>query len=1045
MEGRTDRKSPFSVILLMAALSLVGLLSLPGLRVQYLPSTEGRSLTVTYSYPTASAETVESEATSRIEGVLAGLSGVTDVSSTSSNGSGRVSVTFRKGRDMTSARFEVASAIRNIRDDLPASLSYPKVSLSESRERSTMVYLVNGSLPSREIASYLREHAVWRLSSIRGVDRVDVSGDTPFQWTVEFDAAKARSAGITATDIAMALNSAHVVHEVGTARTEGGMMSVLLSEEPSEGFASIPVRNVEGRIVHLGDIAKWRFEESQPSSYFRINGLNTVTLSVGLASSDNLLSTASAVRSCMRGLEASFPQGISAMKAYDASEYVSGEISKVVRRTLLCVLILLLFVFLTTFSWSYLLIVVLTLAVNILTALAIYSFLGIPIHIYTLAGITVSLGIVIDTSIVMIDHYRYRHDRKVFPAILSAVATTVCALLMVLLLPEKEKADLSDFIWVITTDLALSLLVCYLFIPSLMEYVSATSGNRTRSLRMLRRAAGAMGAYSRYISWGLRHRWVYVLAFVIAFGVPLCVLPKPLTDREKESATLFRKAVDKVVGWDPYERNRYMLDRVFSSSFGLFYRSLNRANFYREPARCQLFIRAGMLEGCTVAQLNEVVKAMENYLSQFDEISVFRTTISGFDNASISVEFTPEAESSGFPSLLKAEVTRMAINFGGANWQVYGIDENSFNNNIVSYYKSHRISLSGYNYEALRDYADTVMDLLSAQRRVQEPEIWSGGWHGRPSTEFVLDYDFGRMTANGINPYSFYQALSLPLYEQTVGSERGPDGASVPMVLRSSEVESYDLWHVLNSPVESEDRFVTLSEVGSIEKKKTGVQIERVNQSYRLYVCYDFLGSYELERSVSDKIVKHMNDEVLPVGYKAEKAGYGWFDTAREKFAWLLFLIMAVIYGILAMSFESFRLPLAVIFMIPVSFIGLFLAFGLSNLTFDQGGFAALVMLSGMVVNAGIYLVSAFQGLDKGLPGGHVRAYVKAFAMKVTPIMLTISSTILGLIPFLTDGPKEVFWFDFAIGTISGMLFSILAIIFVLPVFVLKRKLSARK
>ena len=71
----------------------------------------------------------------------------------------------------------------------------------------------------------------------------------------------------------------------------------------------------------------------------------------------------------------------------------------------------------------------------------------------------------IDTSIVMIDHFRYRHDRKVFPAILSAVATTIGALLMVLLLPEKEKANLTDFIWVIATDLTLSLFICYLFIP----------------------------------------------------------------------------------------------------------------------------------------------------------------------------------------------------------------------------------------------------------------------------------------------------------------------------------------------------------------------------------------------------------------------------------------------------------------------------------------------------------------------------------------------------------------------------------------------------
>ena len=121
------------MLLVMAALSVVGLMSLPGLKVQYLPSTEGRSLTVTYSYPYASAESVEAEATSLIEGALAGLRGVTDIRSSSSKGSGSVTVTFRKGTDMSSARFEVASAIRNIRDDLPSDLCHAVVGFANPR------------------------------------------------------------------------------------------------------------------------------------------------------------------------------------------------------------------------------------------------------------------------------------------------------------------------------------------------------------------------------------------------------------------------------------------------------------------------------------------------------------------------------------------------------------------------------------------------------------------------------------------------------------------------------------------------------------------------------------------------------------------------------------------------------------------------------------------------------------------------------------------------------------------------------------------------
>lgn len=538
----------------------------------------------------------------------------------------------------------------------------------------------------------------------------------------------------------------------------------------------------------------------------------------------------------------------------------------------------------------------------------------------------------------------------------------------------------------------------------------------------------------------MRHRWVYILLFIVAFGIPLCVLPSRLSDFKKSTASRFDKFIDKIVTWKPYDSNRQVIDKVVSSSFGLFYKSLNRSNFYREPEKKRLIINAGMLEGCTVNQLNEVVRAMENYLSKFDEISVFTTSVYSYDNAEIAVEFKPEYENSGFPSVLKSEVTRMAINFGGANWMVSGIDDNNFNNNIVSSSRSNRISLKGYNYQELSRYAEKLLAYLSANRRVQGAEIWSGGWNGRPSMEFVLDYDFGRMTLADINPYAYYGALSSLLYERKIGVSEY-DGEAVDVVLRSSDLDRYDLWHVLNSPIDVGRKKMTLSSVGGIDKRRTGVTIRKSNQSYELVVCYDFIGSWELSRNLSQKAVKYMNEEVLPIGFKAEVPGWGWFDTAKQQYAWLLFLILAVMYVMLAMTFESFRYPFAVIFMVPVSFIGLFFTFGLSDFSFDQGGFAAFVMLSGIVVNAGIYLVTTYQSLLRERNKKHsIRLYIKAYSRKINPITLTIVSTILGLLPFLTDGPEEVFWFDFAVGTISGMLFSVLAVIFILPVFIVHRR-----
>ena len=155
----------------------------------------------------------------------------------------------------------------------------------------------------------------------------------------------------------------------------------------------------------------------------------------------------------------------------------------------------------------------------------------------------------------------------------------------------------------------------------------------------------------------------------------------------------------------------------------------------------------------------------------------------------------------------------------------------------------------------------------------------------------------------------------------------------------------------------------------------------------------------------------------------------------------LLLIVIAVIYFICAILFESLTQPLSIILLIPFSFIGLFLTFSISGFRFDQGGFAALIMLSGISVNAGIYLLNQFNlfNAERKLSQNIEKLYIKAYNHKIIPILLTIISTVLGLIPFLTDGVNEVFWFSFAVGTMGGLLFSLAGIVLFLPV------LSGRK
>lgn len=1062
--------SSFSILLLMAVAAVVGLAAAGSLKVQYSPSVPERSITVSFSYPGASAYIVEAEVTSVIEGALSNVASRRSVSSQSWEGGGRVSLDFGKRADMAAARFEVASVIRNLYPSLPSGVSYPDLSLNVSGGRSwtALSYDIRSSLSTKQISDFIEDRMITSLSSVEGVEWVNLSGVTPYEWVVEFDSEKVRLYGIGADDISSAFRTAFAENIAGMTQYDGKTCSVRLRTLRPEDFGDIPVCKASGRMIYIRDIARCSYQESEPDYYFRLNGLNTVNLSIGISRAANLLSVTRDVKDCMSRLEKCYPDGMSSSLGYDSSEYISKELDKIYFRTLVCLLLLLGFVFIANRSWKYMLVIAITITVNILVAAAVYWLVGLRIHIYTLAGITVSLGIIIDSSIIMTDHWSRYRNRGAFPALLCAILTTVAALLVILLLPDRERASLTDFAFVIAINLAVSLLVAYLFVPALLDYIHLDVHSRKTPVRRLRRIIRWNRRYEGYIRRGLRYRWAYLVALVLAFGIPTVLLPDKVGSDREEEQKWYEKVYNHIFGSGFYADNRAVIDKVLGTSFAMFHEAMDRSDFYREPSRQVLSIRAGMPEGCSVSQLDEIVRDMENYIAQYsDMIEYFTTQIYSHSDASISVYFKPEYENTGFPAKLKADVTSMAINLGGANWSIYGITDSYFNNNVVSGYKSGRITLNGYNYNDLLGYADMLLEHISGNRRVSAPEIWGAGFDSRPLTEYHVDYDFPSLAALGVNPYSYYSVLYSPLYDSNIGSIL-QDGEYADVRLVSSEKDGFDLWHILNTAIPVDSTSVKLSQIGDISARRSGLAISRNNQSYEVNVVYDFIGSYELGKRFTEEALGYMNDEVLPLGYKASAPGYGWFDAHRDTYAGLIGLVVLLVFVICSIFFESFRLPFSVILMVPVSFIGLFLTFGLSGITFDQGGFAAFVMLAGVSINAGIYLVYEylrFSGKERReIPGkalngmspmavqglrryadASIRNYVKAFNVKVVPIMLTIVSTVLGLIPFLFDGPDEVFWFDFAAGTIGGLVFSIIAFVLYLPVFCIKSSYFVNK
>ena len=234
----------------------------------------------------------------------------------------------------------------------------------------------------------------------------------------------------------------------------------------------------------------------------------------------------------------------------------------------------------------------------------------------------------------------------------------------------------------------------------------------------------------------------------------------------------------------------------------------------------------------------------------------------------------------------------------------------------------------------------------------------SDNWRVKNLNEYFLRFNFERFAQQELTPANYYDFLTQQLYRNSL-QPVFIYGQQTPITLVSSENKDFDIWHLQNDIITMNKQSVKLSDLGNIEKRPSGNNIYKKNQVYSLQVAYDFLGPHELAKRVMEREIKKLNLQ-LPLGFKAENKylSTNWKQQSQPYI--LLFLIVIIIYFICAILFESLWQPFIIILMIPISFIGVFLTFYLFQFNFDQGGFASFVLLCGIVVNAGIYLINEY-------------------------------------------------------------------------------------
>lgn len=543
--------SSFTLIVTFVCLSLIGVVLVPLLPVKLAPSRTLPGLTVSFSMPGNSSRVIEAEVTSKLEAMMARVKGIRKVNSTSDNGSGSISLELDKHTDIDVTRFEVSTIIRQTWPQLPEGVSYPQISTRRSDDKASrpfITYTLNAPANPILIQQYAEENIKPVLGQLKGIYKVELNGATPMEWQLEYDSDQLSRLGITLQAVQRAINRHYEKEFLGICSIEKGaegrewIRLVRTSTEKEMEFepGAIQLQAEDGTMVMLDKLIKVRHVEERPQSYYRINGLNSVYLYITAEETANQLNLSGEVKHLMGELQQKMPPGYEVHISYDATEYIQKELDKIYFRTGLTVLILLLFVALITRNLRYLFLIVTSLAVNISVAVILYYAFGLEMQLYSLAGITISLNLVIDNTIVMTDHILHRRNLKAFVSVLAATLTTIGALVIIFFLDEKIRLNLQDFAAVVIINLAVSLFVALFFVPSMIDKIGLEKKKRRKRRRFLLRPTFMKRLtvyftrfYQGVIYYLCRFRVIACLLLLLGFGLPVFMLPEKMEGEGK--------------------------------------------------------------------------------------------------------------------------------------------------------------------------------------------------------------------------------------------------------------------------------------------------------------------------------------------------------------------------------------------------------------------------------------------------------------------------------------------------------------------------------
>ena len=960
-------RRPVTATVLNLLIVLIGAVALSRLPVRELPQVDAAQVTVRVDYTGAAPDVVDSQVASVIEGSLAGVSGVTSMSTESERGRMRTVLTFDSGRDIDAAANDVRNAVERVVGRLPDEAERPRVDKNDSEgDPVVRLSLSSPDMTPLELSDYATRFLVDRFSRLPGVANTVTFGARTPAMRIWLDQSRMAAYGVTTGDVIGALEANNIELPAGEIETGARQLQVLAQTRFTrpDTFRQVVIRNDgpggSGRPLRLGDIARIEEGPEQRESIFRANGVISLGMGVQPQAQANTVAISDAVKAELDRIRSTLPPGMRLDITADEAVFIESSIAQVLKVFAEAVALVIAVIFLFLGSMRLSMIPVVTIPVSALGAGLAMLALGFSVNILTLFALILAIGLVVDDAIVVLENIqRHRAMGKsrldaardgasqVSFAVIATTAVLIAVFVPVSFMEGEIGKLFAEFGIVLAVAVAVSALVALTLSPVLAAKIMPREDRPNVLTRGVNRLIGRLeGIYGAVLD-RLIARPVPILALTAflmagAFAV-YGHLPRQLTPDEDRGQI-------RITVTAPQGSNLAYTDAA-----------TRKVEALLEPLR----------EAGTVTNVTTIVGTWGELRR-----SLLLVNLADWKKRDVSVE---QVIADLRPQLARIPDAATFIRAAG------GLGLGSGQGNI-------RWMLGGPDMDRAAAWANDMAGMLENDPRLASVEVN----HAANQPGANLSIDRARAQDLGLSAETIAQTLQVLFASRSVG-EYTSDGRQYPVILQASPEDRDSVQDMLSVFLRN-DRgdLIPLSAFAGIA---TGATAPSVNR-------YDRLISVEMEADIApdtDLAGAMAAVEEAMAGMPAG-AVLAWEGQAKDYLessggiATVFAMSLMIVFLVLAAQFESFRTPLTIMLTVPLGLGGAVVTLLVTEGTVNIFSQVGMILLIGIMAKNGILIVEfANQLREEGRP--LVRAAREGAVTRLRPVMMTTIATILGAVP----------------------------------------------